>query len=86
MLFMVTHTHDYKTCSAHQPEISGKLKELSKNKEGNKIKIINAYGNRLVHKIFMIIEAENMEDIDFHFDPVLELGNYEIIPIMKRET
>jgi hypothetical protein len=33
----------------------------------------------------MIIEADRMEDIDAHFDPVLEHGNYEIIPIMERE-
>jgi tRNA A37 methylthiotransferase MiaB len=85
MLFMVTSTHDYQTCGAHIPEVSGLLKTLTKNKEGNNVRIIKAYGNRLVHKIFMIIEADRMEDIDAHFDPVLEHGNYEIIPIMERE-
>ena len=86
MLFMVTHTHDYQTCGAHQPEISGKLRELTKNKPENKIKIVSAYGNRLVHKIFMVIEADSMEDIDAHFDPVLEIGNYDIVPIMQRDV
>ena len=47
---------------------------------------MSAYGNRLVHKIFIVIEADSMEDIDAHFDPVLEIGNYDIIPIMKREV
>ena len=86
MLFMVTHTHDYQTCGAHKPEISGKLRDLTKNKPENRIKIVSAYGNRLVHKIFMVIEADSMEDIDAHFDPVLEIGNYDIVPIMQRDV
>ena len=86
MLFMVIHTHDYKTCGAHIPEVSGALKELTKNKDGNKIRIVAAYGNRLEHKLFIIIEADRMEDIDAHFDPVLEIGNYDITPMMERDT
>ena len=85
MLFMVTHTHDYQTCGTHIPEISGILRELTKNKPENRIQIVSAYGNRLVHKLFMVIEADSMEDIDAHFDPVLEIGNYDIVPIMKRD-
>ena len=30
MLFMVTSTHDYQTCGAHIPEVSGLLKTLTK--------------------------------------------------------
>jgi hypothetical protein len=86
MLFMVTHTHDYRTWCDPIPEASGALRELTKNKDGNKIQILAAYGNRLEHKLFAVIEADRMEDIYTHFDPVLEIGNYDITPIMVRDT
>jgi hypothetical protein len=48
------------------------------------ITVHGRYGNRLEHINFYILEAISMEDIDAFFDPVLELGDCDITPVIKK--
>jgi hypothetical protein len=74
MLFMITMTHDYSTCQTHDPE--------SLSDHG--LKIHANYVNRLEHKGYMVVEADSFEQIDAAFDPVLEMGHFEVTPVMQR--
>ena len=47
------------------------------------IKVHGHYSNRLEHTAFMVLEADNFEQLDAAFDPILEMGNFEVTPIVK---
>ena len=40
------------------------------------------YVNRPQHTMFMVLEAKTFEQIDDFFDPLLEMGNGEITPVV----
>ena len=40
--------------------------------------------NRLEHATYLLVEADSFEAIDTVFDPILELGHYEITPGVRR--
>jgi hypothetical protein len=42
------------------------------------------YANRLEHDNFFIIEATSMEAIDALFDPVLEMGQWAMTPVIEK--
>ncbi|MDB4203048.1 hypothetical protein N9767_01565 [Planktomarina temperata] len=48
------------------------------------LKIHANYVNRLEHKGYMVVEADSFEQIDAAFDPVLEMGHFEVTPVMQR--
>ena len=48
------------------------------------VKVHGHYSNRLEHTNFIVCEAETFEQLDAAFDPILEMGNFEVTPVMKR--
>ena len=46
------------------------------------VKIMGMYVDPPGHKFYFIMEAENMEQIVRFFDPMLELGDADIHPVM----
>ena len=42
----------------------------------------STYVNRPQHTMFMVLEAKTFEQIDDFFDPLLEMGNGEITPVV----
>jgi hypothetical protein len=42
------------------------------------------YANRLEHTNFFIVDATSMEAIDALFDPVLEMGQWDITPVIEK--
>ena len=49
------------------------------------LKIHANYVNRHEkHKGYMVVEADSFEQIDAAFDPVLEMGHFEVTPVMQR--
>ena len=84
MYFVIQHRHDYSTCQAHNPETAIAMGDLVTNASKHNIVVQGRYSNRLEHTNFYIMEANGMEDIDALFDPVLELGSWEITPVIKK--
>ncbi|MDA8604266.1 DUF3303 domain-containing protein [Alphaproteobacteria bacterium] len=84
MFFVVKHSHDYSTCQAHNPESVAAMGDLVTRASDHGITVHGRYGNRLEHTNFYILEASSMEDIDALFDPVLEMGNWDITPVVKK--
>ena len=81
---MITMTHDYSTCQAHDPERGPLWKNTLASLPDHGLKIHANYVNRLEHKGYMVVEADSFEQIDAAFDPVLEMGNFEVTPVMQR--
>lgn len=84
MLFMVKSTHDYSTCQAHHPTKADLFKDTLANLSDHGIKVHGHYSNRLEHTNFIVCEADTFEQLDAAFDPILEMGNFEVTPVMKR--
>ena len=84
MLFMVKLTHDYTTCQAHHQEKFPLFRDTLANVGNHGIKVHGSYSNRLEHTSFMILEADTFEQLDAAFDPILEMGNFEVTPVVKR--
>ncbi len=84
MLFVVKLTHDYSTCQAHHPEKFPLFRDTLANVKEHGIKVHGHYSNRLEHTNYMILEAETFEQLDAAFDPILEMGHFEITPVIQR--
>jgi hypothetical protein len=84
MLFMIQATHDYSTCQTHHPTKGPLYKETLANLGDHGLKVHHVYGNRMEHKQFIICEADTMEQLDAAFDPILELGQYTVTPVIER--
>ena len=84
MLFIVKSTHDYSTCQTHHPEKGPLFSETLANLGHHGVKVHAQYSNRLEHVLFIVCEAETLEQLDAAFDPILEMGNFEVTPVMKR--
>ena len=86
MLFIVKSTHDYSTCQTHHPEKGPLFSETLANLGHHGVKVhASQYSNRLEHGfIYSLREAETFEQLDAAFDPILEMGNFEVTPVMKR--
>ncbi len=85
MLFMIQHTHDYSTCHTHNPQKAPVFRDTLTNLGDHGVKVHKMYGNRLEHTPFIIYEADSMEQLDAAFDPILEMGQYTITPVMERK-
>ena len=77
-------THDYSTCQTHAPERGPLWKNTLASLPDHGLKIHANYVNRLEHKGYMVVETDSLEQIDAAFDPVLEMGHFEVTPVMQR--
>lgn len=85
MLFIIQSTHDYSTCQTHHPEKAPIFKNTLANLGAHGVTVHAQYSNRLEHKLFIVCETDSFEAIDSAFDPILEMGHYEVTPVMKRD-
>ena len=84
MLFHVTHTHGYETCMAHDEDAKVKFSEtISKKSE---VKVHGVYADPPGHQIFMILEADTMEQLVKFLNPIIDFGDYNIRPILNFNT
>jgi len=84
MIFVIKHTHDYSTCMAHDPKGQKAMAGIAERAADHGITIKARYANRLEHTNFFIVEATSMEAIDALFDPVLEMGQWDITPVIEK--
>ena len=86
MLFHATHTHSYQTCHAHDEARKTKIMEAVKSTEESGLKIHSIHVDPPGHVGFFLLEADTMEQIVQFFDPMLELGDTDIRPVMSMEA
>ena len=86
MLFHATHTHSYQTCHAHDEARKAKKMEAVKSTEESGLKIHSIHVDPPGHVGFFLLEADTMEQIVQFFDPMLELGDTDIRPVMSMQA
>ena len=86
MLFHATHTHSYQTCHAHDEARKAKIMEAVKSADESGLKIHSIHVDPPGHVGFFLLEADTMEQIVQFFDPMLELGDTDIRPVMSMQA
>ena len=86
MLFHATHTHSYQTCHAHDEKRKAKVLEAVQSAGEIGINIIGIFVDPPGHVAYFVLEAESMEQIVQFFEPLLELGNTDISPVMSMQA
>ena len=86
MLFHATHTHSYQTCHAHDEARKVKIMEAVKSVDESGLKIHSIHVDPPGHVGYFLLEADTMEQIVQFFDPMLELGDTDIRPVMSMEA
>ena len=78
MLFHATHAHDENKKAKMMTAIQA-AGEIGINVHG-------IYVNPPGHVFYLILEADSMEQIVQFFDPILELGDTDIHPVMSMQA
>ena len=86
MLFHVTHTHGYETCMAHNQDNKKQFSQAISNSEKLDIKVHGIYADPPGHQIFMVLEADTMEQLVKFLDPIIDFGDYDIRPVLNFST
>jgi len=86
MLFHVTHTHGYATCIAHDEEAKTNFSQTISNAEESGVKVHGVYADPPGHQIFMVVETDTMEQLVKFLDPIIDLGDYEVRPVLNFST
>ena len=86
MLFHATHTHSYQTCHAHDENRKAKVVEAVQASEEIVIKIHGIYVDPPGHSAYFVLEADTMEQVVQFFDPMFELGDTDIHPVMSMQA
>ena len=86
MLFHATHTHSYQTCHAHDENRKAKVVEAVQASEEIGIKIHGIYVDPPGHSAYFVLDADTMEQVVKFFDPMFELGDTDIHPVMSMQA
>ena len=86
MLFHATHTHSYQPCHAHDENRKAKVVEAVQASEEIGIKIHGIYVDPPGHSAYFVLEADTMEQVVKFFDPMFELGDTDIHPVMSMQA
>jgi len=89
MLFHITATHDNLSCGGVQARKSGidistaeYQAEQTRWMEGNdKVKVVAAYMNQPSHRIFVVVEADNYDDLNTFTNRWKDSGSCDVQPV-----
>jgi len=86
MLFHATITHSYQTCHSHDEEKKAKMMQAIQNAGEIGLNVHSVYVDPPGHAFYMVLEADTMDQIVQFFDPMLELGDADIHPVMSMQA
>lgn len=82
MTFHITHQHSESTCPAHDADLNaatfGKTIEALKQPG---IAVKGFYVNAPAHRVFLIVETDNIDIINKALYPILKIGTAEVEPV-----
>jgi hypothetical protein len=81
MLIMAKHTHTSETCSTQDKERQTAFRKIVSNASKNSVMIHGMYVNEPAHTMYILLEAANADQIAHVFDPVLQYGHIESVPV-----
>ena len=70
--------HDWKAKTYFSQTIS--------NAEESGVKVHGVYADPPGHQIFMVVETDTMEQLVKFLDPIIDLGDYEVRPVLNFST
>lgn len=82
MLFHATHRHNHHSCVAHDPEGKAKFAQVFQGAEDAGVKLVGVYADPPGHTIYMILETDAAENLVKFFDPIVDMGDTEIRPVV----
>ena len=93
MLFHVTHTPTWESCPYHDPEKAKTIFSAAfTGVEASGAQLVGAWVDAPAHKLFAVVEASDVEQIEAAFAPVIDIGCAETRPVsdalavLKRRT
>jgi hypothetical protein len=82
MIFHATHKHDHHSCPAHDAEKKANFMKAIQSADEIGVKVHGFYADVPGHTIFMILETDAVEKIVQFFDPIVDMGDTDIRPVV----
>jgi len=82
MLFHVTHTHTWESCPYNDPEkarstFGAALGGIAESGA----KLVGAWVDAPAHKVFLVIDADTVEQVEVAMAPIIDIGCAETRPV-----
>jgi hypothetical protein len=71
---------------AHDGKAKTYFSQTISNAEESGVKVHGVYADPPGHQIFMVVETDTMEQLVKFLDPVIDLGDYEVRPVLNFST
>jgi uncharacterized protein with GYD domain len=87
MLFMYIHTHSPDKCLVDKPQEVGKM--VTRVRQESKkagIKVLGSYVAAHEHKIFTVLEADDLSALEKALAPMTMWGDARLIPVTYAEA
>jgi len=82
MLFHVTHSHSWESCPYHEPEKAKATfgAALTGVAEAG-AELVGAWVDAAAHKVFLVIDADTVEQVETAMAPIIDIGCAETRPV-----
>jgi hypothetical protein len=82
MLFHVTHTHTWESCPYHDPEkAKATFGAALSGIADTGAKLVGAWVDPPAHKMFFVIDAETVQQVEAAMAPIIDIGLAETRPV-----
>jgi hypothetical protein len=71
---------------AHDGKAKANFSQTLSNAEESGVKVHGVYADPPGHQIFMVVETDTMEQLVKFLDPIIDLGDYEVRPVLNFST
>lgn len=82
MLFHVTHTHNWETCPYNDPaRARDTFGRMMAGIADSEVELVAAFADAPAHKVFLVLEAESVVQIEQSLAPVIDMGSTKTRPV-----
>ena len=71
---------------AHDGKAKTNFSQTISNAEESGVKVHGVYADPPGHQIFMVVETDTMEQLVKFLNPIIDLGDYEVRPVLNFST
>ena len=86
MIFHITATHTHATCYAHHEDKRDLFVKTIASAGEHGIEVRSCLVNAGAHKIYLVIESDSLADITTWMGPILDLNDYETMPVVDMKA
>jgi hypothetical protein len=83
MLLHMKHTHTPEKCPAHDPERLASMRKVLDSAAEKGVRIQSALVNAPAHVFFFVLDVDSMDHLTKWWEPLLEWGQGEVIPVTE---